>query len=94
MSAHLDVFNFFRTMFQSGRWIESQRGYSLKLPVPGRLLSVLLDYIYTDDINLKKGTNDEPEFFCSLIVMADQFLVPRLIQARLSRFSAYVLDEG
>jgi hypothetical protein len=73
-------------MFQSGRWIESQRGYSLKMPVPARLLSVLLDYIYTDDINFKKGSNDEPEFFCNLIVMADQFLVPRLIQARLIFF--------
>jgi len=71
-------------MFLTGRWIESQQGYSLNLPVPARLLSVLLDFLYSDDINLKKGVNDDPEFFCSLIVTADQFLAPRLIQVLFS----------
>lgn len=65
-------------MFATGCWIEGRRNETLKLPVSSRLIMPLIDFVYTDE--LKVGPNEDPEFFCNLIVTADQFLVPRLIQ--------------
>ena len=65
-------------MFATGCWIEGRRNQVLNLPVTSRLMTSLLDFLYTDE--LKVGSGDDPEFFCNLLVTADQFLIPRLIQ--------------
>ena len=70
-------------MFATGCWIEGQKNRTLSLPVPSRVMTSLLDYIYSDEfpVGIRSNT-DEPEYFCNLLVTADQFLVPRLIQVR------------
>jgi hypothetical protein len=68
-------------MFATGCWIEGRKNQTLTLPVPSRVMTSLLDYLYGDEFPAGLVRNlDEPEFFCNLLVTADQFLVPRLIQ--------------
>ena len=66
-------------MFATGCWIEGSKSRALSLPVPAKVMTSLLDYIYSDEFPGPKNS-DEPEFYCNLLVTADQFLVPRLIQ--------------
>ncbi len=75
LSARLD---YFRSMFSCG-WIEdnSQRSSVVTLPIPANLCEVLLDFLYTDFDVLN---SEDPEFICNVLVMADQLLIPRLIE--------------
>ena len=63
------------------------------LPVPSDILSVVLDYLYTDDAWSLTQCED-PEFLCNVLVMADQLLIARLRDicevaiASLSEFSS------
>ena len=77
-----ETFQLFRSMFATGCWIEGRRNQVLNLPVTSRLMTSLLDFLYTDE--LKVGFGDDPEFFCNLLVTADQFLIPRLIQVNIT----------
>ncbi len=78
LAARLD---YFRSMFGLG-WSESDRGRKvvLALPLSPRVVAVLLDYIYRDEPPPALVASEDPEFLGSVLVAADQFLVPRLIQ--------------
>ncbi|KAK2162357.1 hypothetical protein LSH36_100g11000 [Paralvinella palmiformis] len=67
---------YFRSMLASG-WIETSNTKSLSLPVPGDILQVIVDYLYTDESSLIKDCVDV-EFLCNVMVLADQLLVERL----------------
>jgi hypothetical protein len=75
LSARLD---YFRSMFSAG-WVEAASDHQthLNLPLDSKLCKVLLDFIYTD---FDQIGSDDPEFLCNVMVMADQLLIPRLIQ--------------
>ena len=75
LSARLE---YFRSMFSMG-WIESaQKITEVKLPITGPLCQTLLEYLYTDLESIPNCS--DPEFLCNVLVMADQLLIPRLIQ--------------
>ena len=50
---------------------------SLSLPIPGDILRVVIDFLYTDDATALKGCEDV-EFVCNVLVVADQLLILRL----------------
>ena len=83
LSARLD---YFRSMFSMG-WIESaQKITEVKLPITGLLCQTLLEYLYTDLDSIPNCS--DPEFLCNVLVMADQLLIPRLIQVCEKQLSA------
>ena len=74
LSARLD---YFRSMFCMG-WVEAvQETTVVSLPFPANLMQILLDFVYTD---FDAVPSDDPEFLCNILVMADQLLIPRLVQ--------------
>lgn len=50
---------------------------TLNIPIPTSFLTVLLDYLYEDDSPRLRQSHD-PEFVCSVLAVADQFLLTRL----------------
>jgi hypothetical protein len=81
--------DYFRHMF-TGSWIES-KSTVIQLPFDVDLMQILIDYLYTDDIqmefihsspnsgtSLKSKTERELEILFNLYVLSDQLLVTRL----------------
>ncbi|XP_074647622.1 inhibitor of Bruton tyrosine kinase-like [Tubulanus polymorphus] len=70
---------YFNSMLAYGSWRESSNNETLKLPIPGRTLEIVIDYLYTDECSshLLKG-HDEVELLCNVLVVADQLLLTRL----------------
>ena len=75
LAARLD---YFKSMFSLG-WLETKKGQVLSLPVPSKVVIALLEYLYRDDA-LQIQNSDDPEFVSNVLVIADQLLIPRLIQ--------------
>ncbi|XP_025096853.1 inhibitor of Bruton tyrosine kinase-like isoform X2 [Pomacea canaliculata] len=67
---------YFHSMLGSG-WIETSDTSSVKLPISGEVLEILLEYVYTDELPILTERPDI-ELLCSVLVVADQLLVVRL----------------
>jgi hypothetical protein len=80
---------FFRNMLL-GSWIESS-SFSIKLPFDADLMQIIVDYLYTDDIqmdfihssntissSIKSRNEREVEVLFNLFVLSDQLLLERL----------------
>ncbi|KAL3883749.1 hypothetical protein ACJMK2_029983 [Sinanodonta woodiana] len=67
---------YFHSMLASG-WMETSASAALTLPIPGEILEILLDYLYTDEAPLVTGCGNA-ELLCNILVVADQMLVGRL----------------
>lgn len=66
---------YFHSMLSFG-WAEfSSR--KLSLPISSKVLEVILEYLYTDDVSRLKHSRDV-EFLCQVLVCADQLLATRL----------------
>ncbi|KAM9187597.1 LOW QUALITY PROTEIN: inhibitor of Bruton tyrosine kinase-like [Dugong dugon] len=64
---------YFHSMLSSS-WIEASICAALEMPVHSDVLQVILDYLYTDkDVVIKESQN--VDFICSILVVADQFLI-------------------
>ena len=63
----------------SNTWIESSicKGGTLKIPIPGNVLDVVINYLYTDEANSLKETTDIT-FIGEVLVCADQLLLSML----------------
>lgn len=59
-------------------WAESSSS-KLPLPIPSRVLEVILDYLYLDDVP-KLCASRDVEFLCQVLVSADELLITRLKQ--------------
>ncbi|XP_077018441.1 inhibitor of Bruton tyrosine kinase isoform X2 [Tamandua tetradactyla] len=67
---------YFHSMLSSS-WIEASSCAALEMPVHSDILQVILDYLYTDEaVVIKESQN--MDFICSVLVVADQFLITRL----------------
>lgn len=66
---------YFRSMFLAN-WMESQTNSELKMAIPGDLLEIIIDYLYTDNIPRKFSV----EQLCQILVLSDQLLIERLKQ--------------
>ncbi|XP_041354992.1 inhibitor of Bruton tyrosine kinase-like isoform X2 [Gigantopelta aegis] len=67
---------YFHSMLGSG-WIETSDTRALSLPIPGDILLLLLDFLYTDESVILSDCCDA-ELLCNVLVVADQLLVIRL----------------
>ncbi|XP_067674243.1 inhibitor of Bruton tyrosine kinase-like [Haliotis asinina] len=67
---------YFHSMLGCG-WMETSDTTSLTLPVPGEVLSILLDYLYSDESRIVTDCQ-KVELLCNVLVVADQLLVTRL----------------
>ncbi|KAK7084094.1 hypothetical protein SK128_012683 [Halocaridina rubra] len=75
LAARLEYFN---CMF-SASWREAVSSKPLSIPIPTGILALLLDYLYEDDAPKLYYCKDI-EFLCSVLIIADQFLVARLCE--------------
>ncbi|XP_006873336.1 PREDICTED: inhibitor of Bruton tyrosine kinase isoform X3 [Chrysochloris asiatica] len=67
---------YFHSMLSSS-WIEASSCAALEMPIHSDVLQVILDYLYTDEaVVIKESQN--VDFICSVLVVADQFLITRL----------------
>ncbi|XP_033741198.1 inhibitor of Bruton tyrosine kinase-like [Pecten maximus] len=67
---------YFHSMLGSG-WVETSNTSPLSLPVPGNILEILIDFLYTDSsLVVEECVN--AEFLCNILVSADQLLITRL----------------
>nr|XP_004660449.2 inhibitor of Bruton tyrosine kinase isoform X1 [Jaculus jaculus] len=67
---------YFHSMLSSS-WIEASSCAALEMPIRSEILKVILDYLYTDEaVVIKESQN--VDFICSVLVVADQLLIPRL----------------
>ncbi|KAM9666121.1 inhibitor of Bruton tyrosine kinase isoform 4-T4 [Trichechus inunguis] len=67
---------YFHSMLSSS-WIEASSCAALEMPIHSDILQVILDYLYTDEaVVIKESQN--VDFICSVLVVADQFLITRL----------------
>lgn len=69
---------YFHAMLGSG-WMETKASKSLSMPLPTKILSIVLDYLYEDEAEGVRKSKDA-EFVCNVLAVADQFLCPRLIE--------------
>ncbi len=77
LSARLE---YFRSMFGLG-WTESgKENTELSLPVASKVLKAVLDFLYRDEAPSAVSSCEDPEFIGNVLVVADQLLIPRLIQ--------------
>ncbi|XP_059153505.1 inhibitor of Bruton tyrosine kinase-like [Physella acuta] len=67
---------YFYSMLSTG-WVETFNTTNLTLPVPGQVLGILLDYLYSDEVPQLRDCCDE-ELLCSLLIVSDQLLASRL----------------
>ncbi|KAK6170183.1 hypothetical protein SNE40_018638 [Patella caerulea] len=67
---------YFHSMLATG-WIETSDASGLSLPIPGKVLQVLIDYIYTDDAAFMADCLNV-ELLCNILVLADKLLIERL----------------
>ncbi|XP_037699224.1 inhibitor of Bruton tyrosine kinase isoform X2 [Choloepus didactylus] len=67
---------YFRSMLSSS-WIEASSCAALEMPIRSDTLQVILDYLYTDEAVVIKDSQNV-DFICSVLVVADQFLITRL----------------
>ncbi|KAH8038910.1 hypothetical protein HPB51_004022 [Rhipicephalus microplus] len=72
--ARLEYFN----SMLSFCWVEHSSS-QLSLPIPSKVLDVILEFLYTDDVPKLKHSRDI-EFVCQVLVSADQLLATRLRQ--------------
>lgn len=70
--------DYFNNMLNSV-WIESSiiKGGSLKIPIPGNILEVVLNFLYTDEADSLKGVYDI-SFIGEVLVCAEQLVLTRL----------------
>ncbi|GIY10667.1 inhibitor of Bruton tyrosine kinase [Caerostris extrusa] len=73
LAARLDYFH----SMLSHCWEESSRLNNLKLPIPSRILEVLINYLYSDDAG-EISDSDDVEFLCHILMTSDQLLIPHL----------------
>ena len=64
---------YFQSMFSLG-WIETGKNRQLKLPIQSKVLAVLLEYIYRDEMPSSLRKSDDVEFVCQVLAVADQLL--------------------
>jgi len=69
---------YFESMFASG-WMECSQEGTISLPLPSNLVEVVLDYLYKDESG-KIMKSEDPEFVSNVLVVADQFLMKRLVE--------------
>merc|ERR1719186_180205 len=69
---------YFESMFASG-WMECGQEGNITLPIPSNLVEVFLDYLYKDE-SIKIMKSEDPEFVSNVLVIADQFLMKRLVE--------------
>lgn len=74
LTARLEYFN---SMLSLG-WVEFSSS-KLTLPITSKVLEVILEFLYIDDIPKLKVSKDV-EFLCQVLVSADQLLMTRLKQ--------------
>ncbi|KAK3580483.1 hypothetical protein CHS0354_001084 [Potamilus streckersoni] len=67
---------YFHSMLASG-WMETSASAALTLPIPGEILEILLDYLYTDEAPLVTSCGNA-DLLCNILIVADQMLVFRL----------------
>lgn len=67
---------YFHSMLASG-WVETSNTSPLSLPVPGDILEILIDFLYTDSSPIVEECTNA-EFLCNILVCADQLLITRL----------------
>ena len=71
---------YFRSMFCLG-WIETSGEHRrLNLPMPGRVVRAVLEFLYRDECAGVSASDADVEFICNVLVAADQFLIPRLVE--------------
>ena len=71
---------YFRSMFCLG-WIEtSGENRRLNLPLPGRVVRAVFEFLYRDECAAVSTSDADTEFVCNVLVAADQFLIPRLVE--------------
>ncbi|XP_049802872.1 inhibitor of Bruton tyrosine kinase [Schistocerca nitens] len=69
---------FFAAMF-SNRWLGSLTSSSLNLPVPYKVLEVLVHYLYEDEAPAVLASEDI-DFICNTLVLANQLFATRLLE--------------
>lgn len=69
---------FFAAMF-SNRWLGSFTSSSLNLPVPYKVLEVLVHYLYEDEAPAVVASEDI-DFICNTLVLANQLFATRLLE--------------
>ncbi|XP_071800881.1 inhibitor of Bruton tyrosine kinase-like [Asterias amurensis] len=67
---------YFQGMLGSG-WIEASSSDPLKMPIPSAILSIILEYIYTNDAPMVRSCTDI-ELLCNTLTLSDQLLIGRL----------------
>ena len=71
---------YFRSMFCLG-WIETSGEHRrLSLPMPGRVVRAVLEFLYRDECAAVSASDADTEFVCNVLVAADQFLIARLVE--------------
>ena len=62
-------------------WIETLgENRRLNLPLPGRVVRAVLEFLYRDECAAVSTSDADTEFVCNVLVAADQFLIPRLVE--------------
>ncbi|CAL4062948.1 unnamed protein product, partial [Meganyctiphanes norvegica] len=69
---------YFHAMLGSG-WMETKASKSLSMPLPTKILEIVLDYLYEDDAGVVNKSRDA-EFVCNVLAVGDQLLCPRLVE--------------
>lgn len=67
---------YFYSMLATG-WLESSSSTILNLPVPGQVMDILLQFLYTDEAPQIIDCCKE-DLLCNLLIVSDQLLVTRL----------------
>ncbi|CAL1542688.1 unnamed protein product [Lymnaea stagnalis] len=67
---------YFYSMLSTG-WVETFNTTTLTLPVSGKVLEILIDFLYSDDAPILRDCTNE-ELLCNVLVVADQLLATRL----------------
>ncbi|KAJ8411489.1 hypothetical protein AAFF_G00162970 [Aldrovandia affinis] len=73
LCARLEYFN----SMLGNSWIEATSCTALEMATSAAILQVILDYVYTDESPTVREC-ENVEFVCSVLVVADQLLIPRL----------------
>lgn len=69
--------DYFRGMF-SYNWVEAKEGQILTLPVSSKVLPIILEFLYRDEV-APISASEDPELVCNTLVVADQLLLGRLV---------------
>ncbi|GFO24306.1 inhibitor of bruton tyrosine kinase [Plakobranchus ocellatus] len=67
---------YFYSMLATG-WLESSSSTTLTLPIPGQVLDIVLQFLYTDEAPQLTDCTKE-DLLCNVLIVSDQLLVTRL----------------